>query len=250
MLRLVSICINSHIKTKKTVSLISSALWLYCSSVVQIRIVTRLNLQHFLLPVLELMYGYYFRKIWNTSLQILFLSHIIPFQKFWWFRHDITKMVWCRLLPIILDAFIVFCESCDSFHLIKWKGKYPIYYEIEAPGMASTSLFTCSRWCMEEASCVLLSWSLGFMLAGRALWDSKCERKGVRPQGEARCWLVFHLVFVPCAFWLIRWKSIVNFGELVKSGELTKYGEMNICKNLLMTSDVTPLSCHVQSHNH
>ena len=71
------------------------------------------------------------------------------------------KMLWCRLLPFILGAFIISCEGCNSFELIKWKGNNPVYHQIEAPGTASKALFTCSRWCMEKSSCTLLSWSPG-----------------------------------------------------------------------------------------
>ena len=101
-----------------------------------------------------------FSKIWNIPFQI-FPPVFFMIQRSCWFRHGIMKMVWCRLMYVILGPFIIVCESCDSFDFIKWERNYPVYHEMKAPGVASTSLFTCSRWCMDRSSCMLLSWSPG-----------------------------------------------------------------------------------------
>ena len=67
-------------------------------------------------------------------------------------------MWWWCLLSIILGACIR-CESCGSIYLNKWVGVNNIYHEVEAPDAASISLFTCSEWCMEKSSCMLMSWT-------------------------------------------------------------------------------------------
>ena len=102
--------------------------------------------------------------IWKYMGQLIInivpTSHLL-FQNFCWFCRNITIMMWCGLSPIILGSFIIVCESCDPIYLIKWKGKDLIHHEIEAPGKAATSLCTCSRWCLDKPSCMLLSWSPG-----------------------------------------------------------------------------------------
>ena len=91
----------------------------------------------------------------------LFLFPTVPV-----IRSPVHSMARCRLVPMILDGFkiilfIYVCESCDSFHLNKWKGIGPIYRETEGPANTLKSLSACSRWCMEKPSCVLLSWTPG-----------------------------------------------------------------------------------------
>ena len=71
-------------------------------------------------------------------------------------------MVVCfRLVVIILFTNISGCESCDLLYLNKWAGTHDIYREAASSEHASKSLLTCSQWCIENPSCLLLSWSPG-----------------------------------------------------------------------------------------
>ena len=70
-------------------------------------------------------------------------------------------MAQCRLLLVIVYTRIIVCKSCDSFYVSKWKGTGPTYRQIEASTIASKSLHSCTRWCVEKPSCILLSWGPG-----------------------------------------------------------------------------------------
>ena len=89
---------------------------------------------------------------------------------FIWFRlqfnsfpviNQLRVMVCYILVAIILFMNTIVCESCDSLYLNKWTGTCPTFWDIPAPGNVSKSLSTCARWCIENPSCMMLSWSPG-----------------------------------------------------------------------------------------
>ena len=92
--------------------------------------------------------------------------------RFIWFRFQCHPfpVIWiiplrvmaCYLLIIIiLSMNMIVCESCNSLYLNKWTGTGPAFLDIPAPANASKSLSTCARWCIENPSCMMLSWSPG-----------------------------------------------------------------------------------------
>ena len=62
---------------------------------------------------------------------------------------------------IYISTRAILCHSCDSFYLSKLSKMRPVYHETEALQSASKSLSACSRWCFDEPSCMLLSWTPG-----------------------------------------------------------------------------------------
>ena len=94
------------------------------------------------------------------------------FDRFIWFRFQfhpllvsliiqLSVMACYMLVAIILFMNTIVCDSCNSFYLNKWTGAGPVFRDIPAPGNASKSLSTCARWCIENLSCMMLSWSPG-----------------------------------------------------------------------------------------
>ena len=89
------------------------------------------------------------------------ISGLVSSKQYWVVYHQCMMAAYYWFVAIALLTNSIGSEGCDSLYLRERNGAVIVYRDTAAPENASKSLSACGRWCIENPSCVMLSWSPG-----------------------------------------------------------------------------------------